>query len=182
MASKIGRCEKIEIGLARQPASQAADRVFHTAFLPWAMWITEEGLDTEGRVKPMVLSELVPIVEADGLAHRSRQFAELAGDGSSGGDGLSIGRTMNQAEAALSFVENHQPLAGSGEHHKVGLPMARRLAAVDLNGTFCDRAPLFDEACGAAAPPPAPSHFLVTWQQTIPVILLGRAMIDETID
>ncbi|MGY8704651.1 hypothetical protein RAD16_02760 [Bradyrhizobium sp. 18BD] len=107
MPSKIGRCKEIEIRLAGQPASQAADRVFHAAFLPGAVRIAEEGLDTEGRVKPMVLSELVLIVEADGLAHRRRQFADLAGDGSGSGKSLSIEGAVNQAEAALSFVENH---------------------------------------------------------------------------
>ena len=78
MPSKIGRREEIEIGLARQPASQAADRVFHAAFLPRAMRITKEGLNAEDFVKPMVLGELVPIVEADGLTQRLGQFAELA--------------------------------------------------------------------------------------------------------
>jgi len=182
MPSKVGRHEEIEVRLARQPASQAADRVFHAAFLPGAVRITEEGLDVEDIVKPMVLGELVSIVEADSLAHRWWQFAELAGDGPSGGDGFSIGWTTNHVEAALSFVENHQSLTRSGEHHEVGLPMARRLAAVDLSRSFGDRAALFNEAGGAAAPSSAPSHFLVTRQQTIPVILLGGTMIDETID
>lgn len=130
--------------------------------------ITEKGLDAEDIVKPMVLGELAPIIEADGLAHWRW--------------GLFIGRTMNHAEAALSFVENHQPLTTSGEHHEVGLPMAWRLAAVDLGRSFGDRAPVFDETGGAAASSPASSHFLVTRQQTIPVILLGRTMIDEMID
>lgn len=133
-------------------------------------------------MKPMVFGELVPIVEADGLAHRRWQFAELAGDGSSGRDGFPIGRMTNHAEAALSLVENHQSLTASREHHEVGLPMAWRLAAVDLSRSFGDGAPVFYETGGAAASSPAPSHFLVTRQQTIPVILLGRPMIDETID
>ena len=65
---------------------------------------------------------------------------------------------MNDAEAGLSFVENQQPLATSGEQHEVGFPMARRPAAFDLGGAFGDRAPLFDEAGGAAAwASPAPS-------------------------
>ena len=130
----------------------------------------------------MVLGELVSIVEANGLTHRLGQFAELASDDPGGTDGFSIDRTMKPVEAALSFVENKQSLTRSGEQHEVGLPMARRLAAIDLSRSFGDRAPLFDEAGGAAAPSPAPSHLLVTRQQTIPVILLGGTMIDETID
>ena len=52
-------------------------------------------------------------------------------------------------------MENKQPLATSGEQHEVGFPMARRPAAFDLGGAFGDRAPLFDEAGGAASWPRA---------------------------
>lgn len=45
-----------------------------------------------------------------------------------------------------------------------------------------DRAPVFYQARGAAAPSPAPLYFLVTRQKTVPVIVLGRPMIDKTID
>ena len=147
------------------------------------MGIAEEGLDTEGFVKPVMLGELGSVVEADGFAHRLWKFAELTGDGPSGEDGFSIERVQNDAEAGLSFVENQQPLAASGEQHEVGLPMARRPAAFDLGGAFGDRAPLFDEAGGAAAwAAAAPSSEFMARQQAIPVILLGRTMIDETID
>ena len=100
-----------------------------------------------------------------------------------GEDGFSIDRALNDAEAGLPFVENKQPLAISGEQHEVGFPMARRLAAFDLGRSFSDRAPLFDEAGRAAAwASPAPASEFVTRQQAVPVILLGRTMINETID
>ena len=147
------------------------------------MGIAEEGLDAEGFVKPVMLGELVSVVEADGFAHRLWKFAELTGDGPSGEDSFSIDRMLNHAEAGLSFVENQQPLATSGGQHEVGFPMARRPAAFDLGGAFGDRAPLFDEAGGAAARASAvPSSEFMARQQAIPVILLGRTMIDETID
>src|SRR6202165_2312041 len=115
------------------------------------MGIAEEGLDAEGLVKPVVLGELVSVVEADGFAHRLWKFAELAGDGPGGEDSFSIDRMLNHAEAGLSLVGHQQPLAASGEQHEVGLPMARRPAAFDLGGAFGDRAPLFDEAGGGGA-------------------------------
>jgi hypothetical protein len=113
--------------------------------------IAEEGLDAEGFVKPVVLGELVSVVEADGFTHNLWKFAELAGDGPSGEDSFSIDRMLNHAETGLSLVENQQALATSGEQHEVGLPMARRPAAFGLGGSFGDRAPLSDEAGGAAA-------------------------------
>ena len=145
------------------------------------MGIAEEGLDAEGFVKPVMFGELVSVVEADGFAYRLRKFAKLAGDGPSGEDGFSIDRVLNHAEAGLSFVENQQSLTASGEQHEVGFPMVRCPAAFDLGGTFSDRAPLFDEAGGAASWT-APSSSFAARQQTMPAILLSRTMIDETID
>ena len=147
------------------------------------MGIAEEGLDAEGFVKPVMLGELGSVVEADGFAHRRWKFAELTGDGRSGADSFPIARAPNDAEAGLSFMQNQQSLAISGEQHEVGFPMARRPAAFDLGGAFGDRAPLFDEAGGAASwVSSAPSSSFVARQQAMPVILLGRTMIDETID
>ena len=50
--------DEVEVSFAGQRASQAADGVLHSAFLPGTMGIAEEGLDAEGFVKPMVLGEL----------------------------------------------------------------------------------------------------------------------------
>src|SRR5258708_14628625 len=113
------------------------------------MWIAEEGLDAEGFVKPVMLGELGSVVKADGFAHRLWKLAELAGDGPGGKNGFSIDRMLNDTEAGLSFLENKQPLAISGEQHEVGFPMAGHPAVLDLGGSFGDRAPLFDGACGA---------------------------------
>ena len=147
------------------------------------MGIAEEGLDAKDLVKPVMLGELGSVVEADGFAHRLWKFAELTGDGPSGEDSFSVDRLLNDAEAGLSFVENKQSLATSGEQHEVGFPMARRPAAFDLGGAFGDRAPLFDEAGGAAAWASAvPSFGFVAGQQAMPIVLLGCTMIDETID
>jgi hypothetical protein len=115
------------------------------------MGIAEEGLDAEGLVKPVMLGELGSVVEADGFAHRLWKSAELTGDSRSGEDGFSIDRPLRDAEAGLSFVQDQQPLAISGEQHEVGFPVARHFTAFDLGGSFGDRAPLFDEAGRAAA-------------------------------
>ncbi|MDI4236485.1 hypothetical protein OZ411_27085 [Bradyrhizobium sp. Arg237L] len=127
-----------------------------------------------------MLGELVPVVEADGFAHRPWKSAERTRDGPSGEDGFSIAWAVNDIEAGLSFVENQQALATSGEQHEVGFPMARRSATFSLGGSLGDRAPVLDDADAAASA--SASHFFVTRQQAIPIILLGRAMIDETID
>ena len=179
-----GGCrDEVEVSFAGQRASQAPDGVFHAAFLPGTMGIAEESLDAEGFVKPVMLGELISVIEADGFAYRLWKFTELTSDGPGGEDSFSIDRVPNHAEAGLSFVENQQPLATSGEQHEVGFPMARRPAAFDLGGAFGDRAPLFDEAGGAASwVSSAPSSSFVARQQAMPVILLGRTMIDETID
>ena len=145
------------------------------------MGIAEEGLDAEGLVKPVMLGEFVSVVEADGFAHCLGKFAELTADGPSGADSFSIEWLVNHVEAGLPFVENKQPLATSGEQHEVGFPMARCPTAFDLGGAFDDRAPLFDEAGGAASWT-MPSCSFVARQQTVPAILLSRTMIDETID
>ena len=79
------------------------------------MGIAKEGLDAKDLVKPVMFGELGPVVEADGLAHRLRKFAKLAGDGAGGENRFSIDRVLNDAEAGLSFVQNEQPLAVSGE-------------------------------------------------------------------
>src|SRR3954453_19742419 len=102
------------------------------------MGIAEEGLDAEGVVKPVMLGELGSVVEADGFAHRRWKFAELTGDGAGGADSFAIARAPNDAEAGLPFMQNKQPLAIPGEQHEVGLPVARHLAAFDLNGPFGD--------------------------------------------
>lgn len=162
MSPEIGCRDESEIRFTRQRASQAADRVFHAAFLPRAVGVAKERLNAEDLVKPVVLGKLVSVVEADGPKHCLWQFTEIAGDVLSRGNSFSIDRTVNYAEAGLPFVKNQQPLTGLGEHHKVGLPMAWRLATFDLRGPLGYRAALFDEAAGAAAQPSTTSYFLVT--------------------
>src|SRR2546425_6710291 len=145
------------------------------------MGIAEEGLDAEGSVKPVMLSELVSVVEADGFAHCLGKFAELTADGPSGADRFSIEWLVNHVEAGLPFVENKQPLATSGEQHEVGFPMARCPTAFDLGGAFDDRAPLFDEAGGAASWA-MPSRSFVGGHQTGAASPFSPQIIDETID
>ena len=122
MPLEVGYREELEVGFAGQRASQAPDGVFHAAFLPRTMGIAEEGLDAEGSVKPVMLSELVSVVEADGFAHCLGKFAELTADGPSGADRFSIEWLVNHVEAGLPFVENKQPLATSGECETMTMP------------------------------------------------------------
>lgn len=164
MSPYFGCRDELEVGFAGERASKAADRVFHAAFLPRAVRVAEERLDAEGLVKPMVLGELVSVVEADGPEHRLRQFTEPTGDVLSRGNSFSTDRTVNYGEPSLSFVKDQQSLIRSGEHHEVSLPMAWRLAIFDLSRSFGERAPLFNKAAGATAPPSTTAYFLVTRQ------------------
>src|SRR5439155_6415533 len=105
---------------SRQPTSSgtcSASTIPHAN--AWTMGIAEEGLDAEGFVKPVMLGEFVPVVEADGFAHCLGEFAELTADGPSGADSFSFECLVNHVEAGLPFVENKQPLATSGEQHEV---------------------------------------------------------------
>ena len=115
MPFESGCRDEVEVSFAGHRASQTPDGVFHSAFLPRTMGIAEESLDADGFVKPMMLGELVSVVEADGFAYRLWKFAELTSDSSGGEDSFSIDRMMNDAEAGFSFVENQQPLATSSE-------------------------------------------------------------------
>src|SRR5713101_5457476 len=58
----------VEVCLARQRSSHAADGVFDGAFLPGTVGITEEGSDAELVGEDEVLSELGTIVQGNGLA------------------------------------------------------------------------------------------------------------------
>ena len=177
---EIGCRDKVEIDFARKEAAEPPDGVFYAAFLPRAMRITEEGLNAEAMVEPVMLGELISVVEADGFSYRLREPAELTGDGFGGERRFSIGRTVNDVEAGLSLVKNQQPLTAFGEQHEVGFPMAGCRATFDLGGPFGNRAPVFDEVAAAASV--LPSRLFAAWQQLMPVIPLGRAMIDKTID
>src|SRR5260370_21327865 len=116
------------------------------------MGIAEESLDAEGFMKPVMLGELVSVVEANGFAYRLWKFAELTRDGPGGEDSFSIDRTPNDAEAGFSFVENQQPLATSSEQHEVGFPIARRPAAFDLGVAVGALTALFDDASDGPSP------------------------------
>ena len=72
----------VEVCLARQGSSQAADGVFDGAFLPGTVGIAEEGPDCELVGEDEVLSELGAIVQGDGFAQpaieRPKPGRELA--------------------------------------------------------------------------------------------------------
>src|SRR4051794_6287046 len=110
-----------------------------------------------------MLGELGSVVEADGFAHCLWKLAELTADGAGGEGGFAIDRLADDTEAGLSFVQNQQALAISGEQHEVGFPVARDLAAFDFGGPFSEGPAVFDEARGAAASlPAAPASEFVT--------------------
>src|SRR5438132_934105 len=134
-------------------------------------------------MQPVMLGELGSVIEANGFAHRRWKLLKLTSDRPSSEDGRSIDRMACDVEAGFALMEKKQSLPISGEQHEVGFPMPRLSAAFDLGGTLADRASVLDKAGRTTASPPAPSSFeFVTRQQAMPVILLGRSMIDKTID
>lgn len=78
---------------------------------------------------------------------------------------------------------DEQALAVFGEQHEVGFPMAWRGAIGDIGGSFADRATELDGAGGAAAAfAEASAPGFATGQQAMPIVLLRRTMIGETVD
>src|SRR5712664_2402918 len=86
-AREIVRRESVEIGLARQEASESANGVFDAAFLPRGMRRAEEGRQSGPLVQAIVLGELGAIVEGQGAAKALGQGPEQFGQGSGGGLG-----------------------------------------------------------------------------------------------
>ena len=78
---------------------------------------------------------------------------------------------------------DEQALAVFGEQHEVGFPMAWRSAIGDVDGSFADRAAELDGAGRtAAALAEASAPGFATREQAMPIVLLRRSMIGETVD
>src|SRR5688572_3609480 len=78
--------EAVEVGGPGQVSSEAADGVFDAAFLPGAVGIAEEGLDTKLLVELVVPGELGAVVEGDGSSQVLGKSLEQATE-RAGGDG-----------------------------------------------------------------------------------------------
>jgi len=130
-----------------------------------------------------MLGELGAVVEADGSAQMFGKLAELVADTAGGQRCFAVGWLVEDGEAGLPLVQDEHVLPIFGEEHVVGFPMSRLGPLFGLLWSFRDWPALLDEACRAAtaqALPSAPG--LMAGQQAVPVILLGRAVVDVSID
>src|SRR5262245_34285358 len=93
-----------EIGFARQGSAQASDGVLDAAFLPGAVGIAEEGLDTEHGCEVIVLGELGPVVESDGLAQFGWQELEPGEESLRGGFGRCVWLYGEEEDPAQALV------------------------------------------------------------------------------
>ena len=69
----------MDIGIEGQIAAKPAIDVFDTAFLPWTVWVAEEGLERERSVEFVVVSELDTIVLGECSAEFMRHALEPEG-------------------------------------------------------------------------------------------------------
>jgi hypothetical protein len=173
-----------EVGLARDEAAHAADGIFDAAFLPGRVGIAEESLHQEA-LQGKMRSELGAVVEGDGLTHRLWQGLEQAHEmACDTGSELAL-ETDAEQETRGTLVHGQDLLAVFGEHHQVGLPMARGLAIGGLDGSFIQANTAFDEACGTSAPLAAATALALAARQiAAPAEVRGAGDlgIDEAVD
>ena len=172
LVETLGR-EIIQVGLARDEATHPADGVFDASLLPGRVGIAEEGLDRK-TVQRQMTGELGAIVEGHGLSQAlgqgGEQAHEMAGDPNSD----LAGDADAKQQARGSLVNGQDRLAVFGEHHQVGFPMSRDMAAGGLEWPFCQRNTAFDETCGAAASFASdPALTFAAWQVTPPAAVPG---------
>ena len=87
-SKELIRGQGSEIGFAREVMAHAADGVFDAAFLPRFVGVAEESGNAQALGELVMLGELCPVVESDGLAQGGRQrfkhLKEAFQDGLSG--------------------------------------------------------------------------------------------------
>src|SRR5579883_2346996 len=183
-ATEASGWEAIQVGLAGHEAPHPADGVFDAALLPGGVRIAEEGLDGEA-VQGQMTGELGAVVEGHGLPQALWQGSEQAGEMAGDANGNLAGETDAKQDTRGALVHGQDRLAVFGEHHEVGLPVARDAAIVDMEGPFCQRNTAFDEACGAAASLATDAALALAARQVAPpseVIGAPDLGIDEAVD
>ena len=127
--------------------------------------------------------EFGSVVEGQGLAQGSGNLSEHRDEPLGGSLGLPVWRVVDHEVAALPLMGHEDVVAVFGEQHEIGFPMPRLTTIRRLDGPFADGTAALDVACGTtAAFAEASAAGLGAGQQAMPVIFLGRAMIDEAVD
>lgn len=131
----------------------------------------------------MMQGELGAVVESNGLAQGRGQGLEDLQEALE--DGLSglVGLAGESEKARGALVSGEKSLAVFAEEHEVGFPVAGKGAVVGHRRAIVNRDAVLDVVNGtASALAEAAAARLVARQETVPVILLGGAMVDEAVD
>lgn len=115
--------EFVEVGFAREEASQSLDGVFDAALLPRGSDIAEESVDAM-LVEAGVLSELGAVVEGGGSAQIWRQWREPSGELIGDICGGFVGLARGEENAGAALMGGQDDLAVGGEEHGFAFPMS----------------------------------------------------------
>src|SRR5258708_6838274 len=110
MIDLLGR-KGVEIRLAREPATQPADRVLDATFLPGRVRVAEERLNAKRLAKRMVQSEFGAVVESDGSTQGLWQRGQQLPDGLGHGGSLFAGLSHYCGPARGTFMHGQEGLA-----------------------------------------------------------------------
>jgi len=128
-----------EIGFAGEVPAHAANGVFDTAFLPRFVGVAEESGKAETLGELVMLGELGPVIESDGLAQGGRKgfkdLQEAFQDGLSG-----FIRLAGEVEKTRgAFVNGEDGLAVFAEEHEIAFPVTGNGAVLGLRRTIVNR-------------------------------------------
>jgi hypothetical protein len=175
--------ERGEIGFAGEVTTEASDGVLYAAFLPGFVRVTEEGGKGEALSEEVMGGELGTVVEGEGKAQGGRQRGEPLQEVFDDGLGGLVGLAGQTQEARGTLMNHEHGLAILSKEHEISFPVAGGRAVVGLRRTIVNGDAVLDVVDGTATPlAEAAATGLMTGQETMPVILLGRAMVDETVD
>jgi hypothetical protein len=172
-----------ENGFAGEVTAHAADGIFDAAFLPRFVGVAEESGKAQALGELVMQGELGPVIESDGLAQGGRKRLEPGEETFEHGLGGLVGLAGEAQMTGRALMENQDGLTILGEEHEIGFPMAGLGSVVGLRGAIMNRHAVLEVLNGtASAKAQAATPMFATRQEAVPVILLGGAMIDETID
>lgn len=123
------------------------------------------------------------VIKGYGASHGLRHGFEHVGKLACGQLCLSILWSLNDGKARCAFMGDQDGLPILGKEHEIGFPMPCCLTIVRVGGALAQRAAMLDDIDHAAARPGiTAAPVLGAGQQTMPIILLRRTVIDEAVD
>ena len=163
--------------------AEAADGILDAAFLPGFMGVAEEGGKAESLSEEVMSSELGAVVEGNGLTQGRGQRGEPVQETFDHGLGSLVGLAGEAEETGGALMSHKHGLAILSEEHEISFPVAWERTVVGLRRTIVNGDAVGKEVDGTApAATQAAATRLMAGQEAMPVILLGRAMVDEAVD